>query len=167
MSLEACKDCGHKVSTDAKSCPKCGKDNPTDAVAGWKLVGCGLLIIFALLAWGSRRDERARHGDNTRSAASEDARLRTIAAARVLRKAARNPDRFVVESALAMDDNDSACIEFRAENGFGGMNREAAVLVNSRDIFLRSEDPDFAAAWARYCAKKPGEDVTALAARLD
>ena len=29
MALKPCRECGEKVSTEAKTCPNCGKKNPT------------------------------------------------------------------------------------------------------------------------------------------
>jgi uncharacterized membrane protein YdbT with pleckstrin-like domain len=33
MALQACRECGSQVSTEAESCPRCGVPNPTRAVA--------------------------------------------------------------------------------------------------------------------------------------
>ena len=53
---------------------------------------------------------------------------RTVAAMASIRSAARNPDSVVWESAHADASGNVVCITYRAQNGFGGMNRGIAVL---------------------------------------
>jgi hypothetical protein len=46
MSLRACKDCGGQVSTDAATCPACGKPQKRTPI------GCGGgLVLMVLVAW--------------------------------------------------------------------------------------------------------------------
>lgn len=60
----------------------------------------------------------------------EDAQLQLItAAALTLKQNMRNPDSFVLESALLMSGKGSVCYTYRAQNGFGGMDRGRAVLI--------------------------------------
>jgi 2,4-dienoyl-CoA reductase-like NADH-dependent reductase (Old Yellow Enzyme family) len=55
------------------------------------------------------------------------------------------------------------CYQYRAQNGFGGMNIEYAVLTpNAANLSTN------AGLWNRKCARKNGEDITALATqRMD
>ena len=51
MSLRPCRECGHRVSTEAASCPSCGVPHPASGS------GCGcrslvLLALFGVLAFG-------------------------------------------------------------------------------------------------------------------
>lgn len=75
-----------------------------------------------------------------------------IAAGAALRRAARNPESLVIESGLASDDGKLLCIEYRAQNGFGGMNRE---FVAFQDGAAKSTS----AFWNKHCLK-PTTDVT-------
>lgn len=51
MTLLACKDCSAQISTDAKTCPKCGAQNAA-AYKGVRIGGLIYLALVALLFWG-------------------------------------------------------------------------------------------------------------------
>lgn len=51
MTLLACKDCAAQISTDAKTCPKCGAHNAA-AYKGVRIAGLIYLALIALLFWG-------------------------------------------------------------------------------------------------------------------
>jgi hypothetical protein len=59
-----------------------------------------------------------------------------------------------------MDDG-AVCYQYRARNGFGGMNVEQAVM-NPKLQFRTSEQPGFARLWNRHCANRDGEDRTSV-----
>ena len=48
MALKACRECGHKVSLEAKTCPNCGAKKP-----GWGRFVYAFPGLFALLIVGS------------------------------------------------------------------------------------------------------------------
>jgi hypothetical protein len=86
---------------------------------------------------------------------SDDSDLSTRAAvgAASLKAAARNPDSLVLDKVLGMDDG-TICYEYRAQNGFGGMNREvAALLPNAKSLTTSS------VVWNKHCAHKNGQDL--------
>jgi hypothetical protein len=89
--------------------------------------------------------------------AKDDPKLEraAIGAASVI-AAARNPDS-VKFSWVFVTENGTACYLWRAQNGFGGMNQEHAVLLPSADHLSQS-----VATWNSRCAKKHGTDITAL-----
>lgn len=66
---------------------------------------------------------------------------------RALKEQMRDPDSFKVESIRVNEEATVACIEYRAKNGFGGINREFAVYKNG--ALLRSN----AGAWNASCTK--------------
>jgi RNA polymerase subunit RPABC4/transcription elongation factor Spt4 len=52
MALKKCKECGTEISSEAKTCPKCGKPSTATSLQG---LGCaltiiGLVIILLVLA---------------------------------------------------------------------------------------------------------------------
>lgn len=57
MALKPCRECGREVSTEAKSCPNCGAENPVKKQSiGQKRVGTGtgcliILGIFLVTMW--------------------------------------------------------------------------------------------------------------------
>lgn len=65
MALVNCKDCGTDVSTDAKTCPKCGarmkpKSNVWKWVLGLPLGGFVLLMVIGSFEMGSPEEQQAR-----------------------------------------------------------------------------------------------------------
>lgn len=63
-----------------------------------------------------------------------------------LQKSMRDPQSLTVESLMVNKNGTVACIEYRARNGFGGMNRSFAVLENGHFYFDKAE------VWNRTCA---------------
>jgi hypothetical protein len=49
MALKACKECGHEISTEATTCPHCGKKNPTGVRTSPIALGCLGLIGFVIV----------------------------------------------------------------------------------------------------------------------
>lgn len=76
-----------------------------------------------------------------------------------VKKAQRNPDSFVLETAVLTEK--AACLEWRGQNGFGGMNRGRSVVARDRKYALNDHEDGFRSAWNRDCAtKNPGRDLT-------
>jgi hypothetical protein len=68
MALTTCPDCGTEISTEAPTCPKCGRPNaPNKKRPGTISTGCGLLIIVAatvgIVSWLSSGND-ASSGSN-------------------------------------------------------------------------------------------------------
>jgi hypothetical protein len=63
-----------------------------------------------------------------------------------LRQHLRNPDSSIWESVHANQDASIVCISYRAQNGFGGMNREPVMGIGNE---VR-QDP---ALWKKNCPK--------------
>lgn len=73
----------------------------------------------------------------------------------------RNPDSFKLSNALFMD-NGAVCYEYRAQNGFGGMNIGHAVL-NPKGVLKTNEMNGGTQLWNHECANKSGsEDTSAV-----
>ncbi len=92
----------------------------------------------------------------------EDKAIRLAAAgADMLKKSMRDPDSFYLESAFIIAATGTVCYEYRARNGFGGMNRESAVITGDMKKFKTSADDNFSAFWNRECANKSGMEAAA------
>jgi hypothetical protein len=72
-----------------------------------------------------------------------------------LHTAMRNPESFKLEQILEMPKG-AICYEYRAQNGFGGMNVEHAVMVDG----MLKGGQESAASWHKNCAGKTGRDIT-------
>lgn len=81
---------------------------------------------------------------------------------RVLKQNMRNPDSFTVRKAYVMDDG-AVCVEYTAQNGFGGFNRESVVYAGGQ--LLQETDDQFRRVWNRDCADRTGRDVVAFVSR--
>jgi hypothetical protein len=71
----------------------------------------------------------------------------------LLLESMRNPDRLIIEKAHI--NYEVACYTYRAENGFGGMNREWAILIYGDDPqyfeFVGEGDSNLATLWQQRC----------------
>jgi hypothetical protein len=81
-----------------------------------------------------------------------------VAGAKQLMGAMRNPDSFKLSNVLFMD-NGAVCYEYRAHNGFGGMNVGHAVLTE-KGIIKTNEMEGGIKLWNHDCANKSGYDKT-------
>lgn len=164
MALTACKECGKEISTKAEVCPHCGaKPKKKTSMFTWIVAGfIGFAALGALLSEPSEKSSASRSAPKTKS--PEELRYdknlkRAAVAAQALRKSMRNPDSFVLEQALAMESN-TICIEYRAQNGFGGMNRGRALLSADDKKLISDESDGFTGAWSKGCAGQTGDDLT-------
>jgi hypothetical protein len=84
-----------------------------------------------------------------------------LAGALAVKSRLRNPDSLVIESAFVVFSTDAVCLTYRAQNGFGGMNREMAVFVVDKNIAAVGNDSKTIAVWNRECAD-PNKGVEAI-----
>jgi hypothetical protein len=118
-----------------------------------KLRCAGLLFLSALGYFIDQAAEMRKTPEGKQGEAKEAARVAFVAnGSRRLRNAVRNPDAFKLMRVLVMDDG-AACYEYRAQNGFGGMNGGRAVLSPDGDLET-TETAGFRALWKKECAGK-------------
>ncbi len=166
MALLKCKECGREISKSAKQCPGCGAKRPRRAgVFAWTFATVVLIaIVGSQIDGGSSQDTGQRAAnDATTSVGSQ----RAMALASTLKKASRNPERFEVEEAIAIKSSHAVCMTYRTENGFGGMNRDQAVLAPDGRTIKTSEMSGFTRLWNAECADKSGLDVAPAIRWLD
>lgn len=99
-----------------------------------------------------REQSAIKAKENNRSAMA-------VLAVRAIKQNLRNPDSVKWGDVLANDDGSAVCIEYRAQNGYGGMNNEHVVFINGglhRD----------GAAWNKHCANKKLYDKADFALRM-
>jgi hypothetical protein len=58
MALTTCKDCGNQVSTDARACPKCGRQLPARTSVA-RIVGLLLILLVVPVYFAVRDFDRA------------------------------------------------------------------------------------------------------------
>lgn len=177
MALVECRECGSKVSSKAKTCPQCGIDKPQPKRTGvltWiiaLLIGAG--VLSSVLSGSKREVEKEASAptltpaqiaerDRTKKAleaAYQRQRLAVASFMLAVKRSARNPATVQWESVGATADGSVVCGKFRAQNGFGGFNKESASWVNEKLSLA-------AGPWNKYCLKGL-EDVTAMARTLE
>lgn len=75
-----------------------------------------------------------------------------VTATGAVKQSLRNPDSVRWDSVLINEDGTVACINYGAQNGFGGMNREFIVVTKNKAMQTEG-------AWNKHCANKPLHDL--------
>ncbi len=113
MAMMKCKECGKEYSTDAKSCPNCGKRRTsflTKAFA-WFFAFVGVMTIWGMIQ-GQKASEESAQKESVRLASLTPEQRATEAAARAKEEkfsAARGACLIVLKKSL--NDPDSAKLE--------------------------------------------------------
>lgn len=157
MAMVKCKECGNEISSKAEACPSCGVKRKKTSTLTWIVGG-----LFALVVFGGVFGSVSNSPTPARSPAQQkhDADVQRAAiGAKAIKETLRNPDSLQLESALVMASG-AVCYEYRAQNGFGGINVENAVLSGDDKTFLSSSMDGFAVAWNSHCANQSGANVT-------
>ena len=166
--MPKCK-CGNEVASNAKFCPKCGHrftSRLVKALAWFFGLTIGLPLLAAILSRDSTNTptstpaptQAEQLAKKLADAKEELIFQRAVAGAKTLKESMRNPDSFKLSQALMMNDG-AVCYEYRAQNGFGGMNVGQAVL-SPKGKFKSSESDGFSSLWNKECAHKIGTDKT-------
>ncbi len=165
MALTTCKDCGHKVSTRAAACTNCGAVRKPGTTWFTKLAAGFVALTSAAIVWSiAAKDDQpktlAASPEQAASSAKAEAPFQdrvtaSRAFAKAIRQAARDPESVSFDTVRANDDGTTLCAEYRARNGFGGMNRSVAVLSGRALHF------DKATVWNKHCTT-PLHDMTRL-----
>lgn len=175
MALVKCKECGSEVSDKAQSCPKCGApiivSIPTKkktSMLTWTVGGVIALIFYGAISGHNSttsssisepqqaQEQLAKiEADNKKSNENID---NAIQASHFLKKSLRDPDSLQYDHVIATE-NGTICYEYRAKNGFGGVNRGKAFYLPKEDKFRMSEMDSFGKTWKRECAGKSGENI--------
>lgn len=120
----------------------------------------GLLIVVLIIAvMVNSKDETAGVSraaptpeEIAAKARQEAAFQRVVVVLKSIKAANRNPDSVKWEGIWANGDASVVCIDYRGQNGFGGMNREQVVYAKNK---LSRE----ASAWNRHCTKGDLQDM--------
>lgn len=158
MALIVCKECGGKVSTEAKACPSCGAAMPKrTSTLTWVIAGFFVVALVMGIANSSTQRQAAEAVQAAKSpaqiaseAAAKSADTNRFSVARAtsaaLKQAAREPESVKFDSLRVNEDGTVVCAEFRGRNGFGGMALEHVAVVKGK--------PDSSVTgWNRQCTK--------------
>jgi len=155
MSLLKCHECGQSVSSEAKACPSCGaKVRKPTSIAAIILSG---LILFGIVQCSMNNATKSPPPPKTaaelsQEKAGEDRFQTTAALVALLKKSTRNPDSFQLDAVGANDDASIVCVNYRGQNGFGGISVETVVFNNGK---ASKSEKD----WNIFCAGQPLHDM--------
>jgi predicted nucleic acid-binding Zn ribbon protein len=158
-----CSNCGKQIETDSKFCNGCG--HSVEVVARKKThplvmtlaVMFGLLVLSFIIS-AITGNTHPTASDNPAEKQRDEKQFQTVVGgALLLKRSMRNPDSFKVSSVLVIG-TETACYEYRAQNGFGGMNVGSAVLALRKNAFKTNEMNGFVQLWNKECAHKSGTD---------
>lgn len=183
MALIICHECRGSVSSEAKVCPGCGakvkipklEKKPYSKTSLRILYGI-LILVFVVgpiyrgvqymlkspeqIALEEKQKQEAAVQRAAQKVAEEKAATLQLnrekagtLTALAIRNTSRNPNSVIWDSITVNDDYSVVCVELRAENGFGGINRESIVGIDGKII-------SGSKAWNKYCAGKTMHDVT-------
>lgn len=156
MALVNCNECGKEISDQADACPNCGsKPTKTSALGVFVTIVLLVIVIGGILGGN---DKIKKSPEEQRAADEQNQRIaRAQLGANALKTAMRNPDSFKLEQALLVGQTGAICYEYRAQNGFGGMNRDQAVLTKVGNL-VSGSDRSFDRVWKDNCADRTGVD---------
>jgi hypothetical protein len=169
MALIKCKECGKEISAQAKACPSCGAPPPPRTkLSTWLIGGIGAFIMVSCIISQDTARKNQPPPPPPETAEQKSARERrdqevrfAVAGANMLKKSMRNPDSFKLDSVFMIDGQTALCYEYRAQNGFGGVNAAKAVVdVNNNQIKTSEPYTDaFVRLWNKSCAGKSSREL--------
>ncbi len=164
MALTTCIECGKEISTSAKVCPHCGTPKPhkekTTPLTWFVLLAIIAIVISAISGGGTSSQPVSAPTPAETAASSRDTIniQNGVKARRLLIESLRDPDSLSIDNAFATTDG-VICLDFKAKNGFGGMNVSNAIYIPSSGAFATSEMKGFAKKWNYGCANKKGTEL--------
>lgn len=149
MSMKPCHECGGQISTEAAACPHCGAKpkKSTSIISIIVAFVIGFAVLQCSMSSNNATPKPPKTADQLAREAADETRFQmALALARQIKRGMRNPDSFVIDTALANDDSTVFCMEYRGQNGFGGMNNEFVVVTATGT----SQD---AKQWNKHCTR--------------
>jgi len=156
VALKPCAECGARISTQAEACPHCGA-KPRATMGPVRRLILGLIAVsIAVSVFSSKGNDEAIEKpvpivktpeQVAEEAASRSRSERAIFVVTALKHGLRDPDSVKWQSIYVNNDASVVCVEYRAKNGFGGLNFEQTVYAKGK--FSTASKP-----WNYHCAGK-------------
>lgn len=148
MALIKCKECGKEISDTVKKCPHCGfankevkekKDNKTNFIRQYIKIIIVIIIVLVVGIIGvvihNKKDEQDRIQAEIQANTLTDDEKIGAKAVNILKSNLKNQDSLNVYEIWYRKTQTSAeqvLIDYSAQNGFGGSNRNVAMVENDK-----------------------------------
>lgn len=162
MALIACHECKNPVSSEAPACPHCGAKPRKPAKGISPLAFIAVVVagyaVFALALNGAADSTGNRPAKSTADAQADKELNLAIAAGSVLKKYAKDPSSFKMESFLIFPGG-ATCYEYRAKNSFGAIVPGKAVFEPPGTMLTSGSDgKTFVKSWNAVCTRAGGQE---------
>ncbi len=149
MALIKCKECGKDISDTVKKCPNCGFKNKTEdrnKILKHKklliLISIIIIMIIGISGFGyykyTKEQERIRLEQEMKLTTSEE---KAVEAVKLLKSKLKNQESLIVYEIRCKNIKNGSIdiyIDYSAQNGFGGSNRNIATISGNK-IYTDSE----------------------------
>lgn len=144
-----CRECEKEISTEARACPNCGaKIKKSSGCLAIALLAIAVPMFLAAINTSEKPHAPPKSKEQIEAETKREAAFqKVVIALKGVKTAMRNQDSIVWEGIGANDDASVICIEYRGQNGFGGISREFAV-------FLKGKVSQSTDSWNKNCARK-------------
>lgn len=163
MALINCHECSKQVSTQAKNCPACGAPVKLKMT---KQSWAALLFSFVIIVGTVSGVDYYNNVLKPKSSISPEELKRkelesnrthlVITATKSVKMGIRNPDSVKWETVIANEDGSVICLQYRAQNGFGGLSRGYVT-------FVRNKPSESSTVWNKQCVKGKFYDLKSVA----
>ena len=151
MALVKCRECGNSVSTEAKTCPKCGIKNPAKKELSWAaafiIVTSAIIIISSLFGKTQRNRRHQNTGTNQKRTDTKGFSAWDGTHIELKNNKKSMNDRASYEHVKTvyydMDDHLIVKTQFRGKNIFGGMviNEVTAKPTDGKVLEIINQSP--------------------------
>lgn len=166
MALVKCKECGEKISTNAKTCPSCGAKAPKKT----SFVTWGVLFIILLAVYGGWQNESNMSPEEKSISALKQniieqnkdqmkkERLWVVKGKDAVKARLKDPQSAEFKDVYFFRGGDNipvTCGQVNTKNSFGGyVGFQYFISSGSSELtFLENEVDDFASVWNKFCTK--------------
>lgn len=159
MPLTICRECKREVSTEAKTCPYCGRPDPTKPLKAERSYGGCALAIVVVIFVGMIADHCSSDSPSPEETANREHANRVAfvrgGAEDAVKKLLKDPEsaRFSRISIVSHGDKMAECGYVNAKNGFGGYTGDERFISGGETAYLPSMigEAGFDQLWNQLC----------------
>ena len=162
-SLTSCKSCNLQIAMPASACPGCGEALRTGTLATlgfWILATPFFLLTLPVFVEGFSKGADFVSPEQVQARRESEARFKAAwTRVAAIKSISSDPGSFALES-VHVTRADVVCIEYRARNGMGGMNRESIIVDGAQPYQSTDDDGNYSGKWNELCAAEDSWNFT-------